>query len=180
MCVGGSIGISCDVPARTPLGCSWAARSQTRRAASGAGRAPGAAGRGGLRAAAAIGRGSPERAAAAALPPGPPGAQGPAPPPLTPAASPLILALLPPASHHGRSRRGNSGLRFLLLRLGHRRSLPAPAEESPGLPGGGGGGGSRRARGFRGQSRPHLVPVPLAPRRARPRRRPAPRQQQQR
>lgn len=171
MCVGGSIGISCDVPARTPLGCSWAERRQTQRAASGAGRAPGAAGRGLEAAAAAIARGSPERAAA--LPPGPPGAQGPAPPPLTPAA-PRLPLLAPPASHHGRSRRGNSGLRFLLLRLGHRRSLPAPAEESPGLPGGG-GGGSRRARGFRGQSRPHLVPVPLAPRRARPRRRPAPR-----
>ncbi|XP_067149017.1 WD repeat-containing protein 26, partial [Apteryx mantelli] len=74
--VGGSIGISCDVPARTPLGCSWAERRQPRRAASGAGRAPGAAGRGLRAAAAAIASGSPARAAAA-LPPAPPGGTGP-------------------------------------------------------------------------------------------------------
>ncbi len=53
-----------------------------------------------------------------------------------------------PASNHGRSRWGNSGLRFLLLRLGHRWSVAAPAEEAPSL----GGGGSRRARGFSGPS----------------------------
>ncbi|XP_064914641.1 WD repeat-containing protein 26 isoform X3 [Columba livia] len=101
VCVGGSIGISCDVPARTPLGCSWAERRQTQRAASGAGRAPGAAGRGLRAAAAAIARGSPERAAA--LPPGPPGGTGPRsaslhprrppPPPSSPLRLPTTAAL---------------------------------------------------------------------------------------